>query len=142
MRDVEYEHRVTCELESWLGDRRQYLKEQHRHWTEKLKSDVSAKDAELAELLAAREADQKQKQEVTRECQEASKFVEEELSRREAERLAKERAELEETTAVFIQAWWRMIMVRKGLGQFRKKKLKMQQQGKSNSKSSSMVSRG
>ena len=60
-RDVQYEHRVTCELESWLGDRRQHLKELHRHWTEKLKLDVSQKDAELAELTAAREADQVEK---------------------------------------------------------------------------------
>ena len=67
---------------------------------------------------------------MTREYAEATKFVEEELARREAARLAEERARLEQAKVVVLQSWWRMIMVRKGLGQFRKKKLKMQQQQK------------
>lgn len=49
-RDVEYEHRVTCEMESWLTDRRNHLLELHRHWAEKLKTDLSQKDQELQVL--------------------------------------------------------------------------------------------
>ena len=44
---MEYEHRVTCEMESWLSDRRNHLMELHRHWAEKLKTDLSQKDQEL-----------------------------------------------------------------------------------------------
>jgi hypothetical protein len=35
---------------------------------------------------------------------------------------AKERAKLEIRTAIKIQAWWRMTMVRRKLGPYRKKK--------------------
>lgn len=49
-------------------------------------------------------------------------FVKQEQERREVIRKQKERLDLEIRTAVRIQAWWRMTMVRRGLGHFRKKK--------------------
>jgi hypothetical protein len=41
---------------------------------------------------------------------------------RELKIAAKERANLEIRTAIKIQAWWRMTMVRRKLGPYRKKK--------------------
>ena len=46
-RDIEYEQRVTVEIESWLDDRRSHLKELRKFWTEKAKNDIAAKDLEF-----------------------------------------------------------------------------------------------
>ena len=43
-RDIEHEQRVTLEVESWLNDRRIYLKGMHKFWAEKSKADIAAKD--------------------------------------------------------------------------------------------------
>jgi hypothetical protein len=60
----------------------------------------------------------------------ATTFVREELERRERLRKAKERMQLEIKTAIKIQAWWRMIMVRRNLGPFRKRRAKPVKQQK------------
>ena len=49
----EHEQRVTLEIEGWLNDRRIKLKELHKFWSEKLRSDITLKDQELAEVHTA-----------------------------------------------------------------------------------------
>ena len=49
-RDIEHEQRVTLEVESWLNDRRIYLKGMHKFWTEKIKADLAAKDQASCQL--------------------------------------------------------------------------------------------
>ena len=44
------------------------------------------------------------------------------MQERELKIAAKERANLEIRTAIKIQSWWRMTMVRRKLGPYRKKK--------------------
>ena len=88
------------------------------------------------ELMQSRETDQKRKEDLRLEFETATQFVNAELERREQIRLAQERQDLEDRTAVRIQSWWRMVMVRKGLGQFKKKKSKLQQQASTGSRSS------
>ena len=86
--------------------------------------------------MQSRETDQKRKEELKAEFERATEFVKEELERRERIRVAQERKNLEVRTAVRIQSWWRMIMVRKGLGPFKKKKSKLQQQASTTSRTS------
>ncbi len=52
---------------------------------------------------------------------EAKEFVRTETERREKKRRAAERASLEFRTCLRIQSWWRMTLVRKGLGVYNKK---------------------
>ncbi len=99
-----------------------------RHWTEKLLTDVGAKDRTLTDLTAAREADAQKKAEKTARLAESEAFVATETEKRERERLKRERVELEVRTAIRIQSWWRMILVRKCLGPYRKKKQKTSKQ--------------
>lgn len=131
-RDLEHEQRVTLELESWLNDRKIHLRELHRFWTEKLKTDVAQKEQELQELIAARDADLKRREDAEERFVSATEFVRVEMEKREKLRLEKERVDLERRMAVRIQAWWRMTMVRKGLGPFKKliKKQAEQQKAK------------
>ena len=46
----------------------------------------------------------------------------------------KERKELERKSATKIQSWWRMMMVRRGLGQYKKKKKAVPKDEKSGKK--------
>ncbi len=120
-------------MESWLNDRRDHLRALHRHWNERLRSDLAQADSALAEAAAARVADGVRRTDTERRLKQAKEFVRSEKERREQERRKRERFELEVRTAVRIQAWWRMTMVRQGLGPFRKKvphKQKQQQSGK------------
>lgn len=110
------------EIESWLNERRSHLKELLQFWIEKSKVDITAKEAQLQELIANREADLKRKEEAEQRLKDARHYVEAELARREEIRIEQEQQEVQIRTTVRIQAWWRMIMVRKGFGQFKKKK--------------------
>eukprot|EP00094_Tigriopus_californicus_P000071 TCALIF_00069-PA protein Name:"Similar to Iqcg IQ domain-containing protein G (Rattus norvegicus)" AED:0.23 eAED:0.23 QI:0/0.33/0/0.5/1/1/4/0/284 len=121
-RDIEYEHRVTVEIESWLNERRSHLKELLQFWIEKSKVDIATKEGQLQELIANREADLKRKEEAEQRLKEARQYVEAELVRREQIRIEQEEQAVQIKTTVRIQAWWRMMMVRRGLGQFKKKK--------------------
>ena len=76
-----------------------------------------------------READLERKREAEERLRTTKAFVKEEQERREVIRKQKERLDLEIRTAVRIQAWWRMTMVRRGLGHFRKKKAAPTQTG-------------
>lgn len=65
----------------------------------------------------------KRKDDAEAQFEEAKAFVEAEYFSREQKRLAKAQFELEWRTAIRIQSWWRMTMVRKCLGPYKKKKL-------------------
>ena len=47
----------------------------HRHWTEKLLTDVAAKDRTLSDLTTAREADAQRKVEKLKRLEESDEFV-------------------------------------------------------------------
>ena len=50
--------RVTfLEVEHWLRDRHKFLSNLHEEWTNRLRDEVAAKEAELQALIAARNAD-------------------------------------------------------------------------------------
>ena len=45
------------EVEHWLRDRHKFLSNLHEEWTNRLRDEVAAKEAELQALIAARNAD-------------------------------------------------------------------------------------
>ena len=48
---------ISTEVEHWLRDRHKFLSHLHEEWTNRLRDEVAAKEAELQALIAARNAD-------------------------------------------------------------------------------------
>ena len=83
------------------------------------------KEDELQTLINSRLKDQQRYEETKRKTKEAKEFFKFTIAERERLKKAKERMKLETAMAIKIQSWWRMIMVLKGLGPFKKlKKMK------------------
>jgi len=102
-RDIEHEQRVTNEIETWLLERRVQLKSLHRHWSERLVSDVATADRALAEVTQARETDLARKAEVEARLSESEAYVAAVEEKRERDRIRRERLDLEIRTAIRIQ---------------------------------------
>jgi uncharacterized protein YoxC len=110
------------EVESWLRDRHAHLTHLHSHWTKKLAEDVEAKEAELQKLKEARENDRQAFLEAQKEGEEARVYIQKAEEQMRKVRDAKEQMALEIRAAIKVQSWWKMLMVRKCLGPYRKKK--------------------
>ena len=92
-------------------------------WTNKYEVDTERKRAELDNVIQAKADGLAKLKSQTKQCKEVEKFVEKVKAEKERARKAKEMEEKREGSAVKIQAWWRGIMVRCCLGQFRKNKV-------------------
>ena len=99
-------------------------------------TEIIVKENELQALIDSREKDQQRLELTVKKTKEARDFVKFTIEERDRLRKAKERMRLENAMAIKIQAWWRMTMVLKCLGPFKKRKKQMQaaqaakQQGK------------
>jgi capsule polysaccharide export protein KpsE/RkpR len=120
--EIAHEQRVNMEIESWLRDRHTFLKHLHAHWTRKLRDDVAAKEAELQKLKRERESDRQAYEDAKKSYEEAKIFIDEATEKMRRIEAIKQRQELEKSSATRIQAWWKMIMVTKCLGPYKKKK--------------------
>ena len=94
----------------------------HAQWTRKLRDDVAAKEAELQKLKNERESDRQAFLEAKEKYQEAKEYIDVAKEKIRKDEEIKERRALETKSAIKIQSWWRMIMVRRCLGPYKKKK--------------------
>nr|XP_032830967.1 dynein regulatory complex protein 9 isoform X1 [Petromyzon marinus] len=129
--ELDNENRVHMDIDTFL--RRHYadLSEQLEFWMEKYDHDLEAKQQELNNLKATHASDLAHLQDLARQYSEFEAVVIEDRLEREAERKRLEQEELELRCTVKIQAWWRGVMVRRGLGQYKApKKAKKGKKGK------------
>ena len=88
-----------------------------------LKDDTENKRQELESVIEKRADGLEKLKSQTQLCAETEKFVAKVKEEKERLRKAKEHEMKREKSGIKIQAWWRGIMVRSCLGQFRKNKV-------------------
>lgn len=121
--DIEHEERVTTEVESFLRDQHLEFSGKLREWTQKYEEDTERKRLELEEMIERRRDGLEKLKSQTENCAETERFVEVVKLEKARLRAAQELEERREKSAVQLQAWWRGLMVRCCLGQFRKNKV-------------------
>ena len=132
--EIAHEQRVNMEVESWLRDRHTFLTNLHAYWTKKLRDDVAAKEAELQKLKNERANDKEAYLKAKQKHQEAKEYIDVAMENIRRDEAIKERRALETKSAIKIQSWWRMIMVRRCLGPYKKKKKAAPKDEKGNKK--------
>lgn len=133
-RKTDEEERVNAEIESFLRTHTERLQKMVEHWMEKYEADVDQKQKELDILKASKAKDLERLQELTRLYAEYEQVVVEDRVEKEKARRKAEQEAMELRAAIKVQAWWRGIMVRKGLGAYSKKKKKKGKKGKKSGK--------
>ena len=121
--DIEHEERVTAEVESFLRDQHLEFSAKLSEWTQRYEEDTRRKRQELEEVVTKRVEGLDKLKFQTQLCAETEKFVARVKAEKERARAARELEARRERSAVRLQAWWRGIMVRCCLGQFRKNKV-------------------
>ena len=121
--DIEHEERVTAEVESFLRDQHLGFSAKLSEWTQRYEEDTRRKRQELEEVVTKRVEGLDKLKFQTQLCAETEKFVARVKAEKERARAARELEARRERSAVRLQAWWRGIMVRCCLGQFRKNKV-------------------
>ncbi|XP_041419151.1 dynein regulatory complex protein 9-like isoform X2 [Xenopus laevis] len=121
---VDEEIRVHIEIENFLRQHQQELEQKLEYWMEKYDKDTEEKQAELNSLKASRAHDLALLQEMATKCKDFEKvIIEDRLEKEKAQR--QKIQEMKELTSVIkLQAWWRGMMVRRGLGSYKKTKSK------------------
>ncbi|XP_073482643.1 dynein regulatory complex protein 9 [Aquarana catesbeiana] len=121
---MDEEVRVHVEIENFLRQHQQELEEKLEYWMEKYDKDTEEKQAELNALKTARVNDLSLLQDLAKQYEEYEKVIIEDRLEKEKARQKKKQEQMELSSAIKIQAWWKGIMVRKGLGPYRKSKSK------------------
>ena len=121
--DIEHEDRVTAEVESFLRDQHLEFSAKLTEWTQRYEEDTRRKRQELEEVVIKRAEGLDKLKSQTQLCAETERFVAQVKAEKERARAARELEQRRELSAVRLQAWWRGIMVRSCLGQFRKNKV-------------------
>ncbi|XP_071452124.1 dynein regulatory complex protein 9 [Hetaerina americana] len=121
-RDLEDEETTNESLTKYLTLACNDLTEQIARWKEQYERDLEAIEATIADLKAAKEVQSKTYRELEKEFNLRQGEMDEFLAMK-AERKRREAHEkFEHDCAVRLQAWWRGLMVRRCLGQFRRRK--------------------
>ncbi|TRY83415.1 hypothetical protein DNTS_020284 [Danionella cerebrum] len=92
------------------------LKETLKSWMRRFEKDLEEKDQEITALQNKRNSSQMRMQELSRKCREMEEVVIEDRMEKERLRAQLEKDEKERKAATKLQAWWRGMIVRKGLG--------------------------
>ncbi|KAF4525745.1 hypothetical protein B566_EDAN002005 [Ephemera danica] len=121
-RDTDVELRVHAELETFLQATVQDLQEQTEEWKEKYDKDKAEKEEKLAALKQKRDKNMKELKALADLYCRHKKELREYETQREQRQLALEKMRYENEKSILIQAWWRGVMVRRGLGPYKKKK--------------------
>ncbi|KAI8498737.1 PREDICTED: IQ domain-containing protein G-like [Branchiostoma belcheri] len=119
---IDEEVRVNGEIESFLKTHQRELEEKVEYWMEKYDKDVDAKQHELDVLKASKAQDLARLQELTKLYAEYEQVVVEDRIEKEKARRKAEQEAIELQCAIKLQSWWRGVMVRKGLGPYKKGK--------------------
>ncbi|XP_073445396.1 dynein regulatory complex protein 9 [Dendrobates tinctorius] len=131
---MDEEIRVHVEIENFLRQHQQELEEKLEYWMEKYDKDTEEKQVELNALKTSRTNDLSLLSELTKQYEEYETVIIEDRLEKERAQQKKKQEKMELASAIKIQAWWRGIMVRKGLGPYVKTKSKKEKGKKGKAK--------
>lgn len=118
------EQRLICEIQSFRNNEIRELQDNLKQWEQKSKEEqakITTKNLILTQNIADVVKSYEKHQEIMKQRQE---FVKEYLKQKAEEQRLYEEQRYRIECAVRIQAWWRGVMVRRGLGPYRKKSKK------------------
>ncbi|XP_063298928.1 dynein regulatory complex protein 9 [Pelobates fuscus] len=118
------EIRAHLDIENFQRQHLQELEAKLEHWMEKCDKDAERKEDEIQSMKKARDKDLALLQTLAERYKEYERVITEDRLEKEKARQEKRQAQLELDSTIKIQAWWRGMMVRKGLGAFKKAKSK------------------
>ncbi|KAM4040623.1 dynein regulatory complex protein 9 [Anomaloglossus baeobatrachus] len=121
---MDEEIRVHVEIENFLRQHQQELEEKLEYWMEKYDKDTEEKQAELNSLKTSRANDLSLLNDLMKQYEEYETVIIEDRLEKEKAQEKKIQEKMELAGAIKIQAWWRGMMVRKGLGPYAKAKTK------------------
>ncbi|XP_046393646.1 dynein regulatory complex protein 9-like [Ischnura elegans] len=121
-KDLEDEENTNESVTKYLNLACEELSEKIKHWNEQYKRDVGTIESTIADLKASKEIQSKKYHDLEREFNSRQAEMDEFLAIREERRRKEAQEKLEHECAVRLQAWWRGLMVRRCLGQFRRRK--------------------
>ncbi|KAE8603526.1 hypothetical protein XENTR_v10014356 [Xenopus tropicalis] len=121
---MDEEIRVHMEIENFLRQHQQEMEQKLEYWMEKYDKDTEEKQAELNSLKASRAHDLTVLQELATKCKDFEKVITEDRLEKEKAQMHKMQEMKELASVIKLQAWWRGVMVRKGLGSYKKTKSK------------------
>ncbi|XP_052123024.1 dynein regulatory complex protein 9 [Frankliniella occidentalis] len=118
--DLRLEVRAHCELVEHLRQAARALEDQADEWRSRYDEVAAGWDARLAALKVRRQEHGRQLRAVRKELARRERFKKDFLAYKAArDQQLEERARMH-TAATRIQSWWRMTMVRKGLGPYKR----------------------
>ncbi|XP_053566289.1 dynein regulatory complex protein 9 [Bombina bombina] len=115
---MDEEIRIHMEIENFLRQYQQELEEKLEYWMDKYDKDTEEKQAELNSLKMSRANDLSLLQELANKCKNFEKVIIEDRLEKEIEERQKQQEKRELISTIKIQAWWRGMMVRRGLGPY------------------------
>ncbi|XP_070498778.1 dynein regulatory complex protein 9-like [Chironomus tepperi] len=129
-KDAYREIRLKHEIESYLENQTAYYEDLTRQWVEKYEKEVKQLDEQINEtkdlMISLRIKYDDMVEQFNMREEEIQDYLEEKKMKQDAA----EKAEREYQAIVKIQSWWKGIMVRRGLGPYRRKKVKGAKKGK------------
>ncbi|XP_013389492.1 IQ domain-containing protein G-like [Lingula anatina] len=131
---IDEETRVNAEVESFLQTHQKILSQKVEYWMEKYEKDVDDMQIKLKVLEDAEKKDLARIAELKKLYEEYEQVVVEDRIDKEKARRKAQQEEIELKNATKLQAWWRGVMVRRGLGPYSKKKKKGKKGKKSGKK--------
>jgi len=118
---VTREVRVNSEVDSFLRAQIVDLERRVAEWSERCAADTGRLEAHISEVKAARQRDRWKSWGLREELEVFELAIREDGEEKERVREERERRERRRGAAILLQAWWRGVMVRRGLGPYKKK---------------------
>ncbi|XP_018330664.1 dynein regulatory complex protein 9-like [Agrilus planipennis] len=120
--EMEREEKVHEEVEKFLSELEQDYEKQVEEWMERYDREMEQLDYDISVTNEKIEEQEIANAKIKQKYEERQKFIEEWLVYREQKRLERERFERITEASISIQCWWRVVMIKKKLGPYGKKK--------------------
>ncbi|KAG5680646.1 hypothetical protein PVAND_010140 [Polypedilum vanderplanki] len=121
-KDAQRELRLKHEIESFLENQTAYYEDLTRQWIEKYEKEVKQLDEQINETKDLMISLKIKYDDMVEQFNVREDEIQDYLEEKRIKDEAANRAETEYQSIVRIQSWWRGIMVRRGLGPYRRKK--------------------
>ncbi|KAI5624335.1 IQ domain-containing protein G isoform X1 [Silurus asotus] len=131
---LEEEEKDHIQLETFLKKNQTSLEEMLEYWMDCYDKDTEDKQRELNTVKTNKSNNLAQLQELAKKYRDNEQVIIDDRLEKEELQRQREQKELEEKTAVKLQAWWRGTLVRKCLGPYGKQKKPKQKKGKKGKK--------
>ncbi|KAF2904088.1 hypothetical protein ILUMI_02083 [Ignelater luminosus] len=120
--DIEREVRIDAEIESYITQCQRDYEDGIQYWMERYDKEIEIRDTEIQVLKEKREEQFNRIRELSELYNQHKREIKEYLKLKEIRRQEEELLQKRNLAATRLQAWWKGVMVRKGIGKFSKKK--------------------